>query len=94
MAKRTLTLDIKEKGIDWVLLRSGLRNVTVERSGQLACRFENAPPDTIAALKNLRDALNAPGLTCLAAIEGRGLFARNISVPFRDRRKVRQILPI
>ena len=63
MAKRTLTLDIRENGIDWVLLRSGLRNVTVEKSGQLVCRFDNAPPDTIAALKNLRNSLDAPGLT-------------------------------
>jgi hypothetical protein len=94
MAKRTLTLDIRENGIDWVLLRSGLRNVTVEKSGQLVCRFDNAPPDTVAALKNLRDSLDAPGLTCIAAIEGRGLFARSINVPFRDRRKVRQILPL
>lgn len=94
MAKRTLTLDIKEHGIDWVLLRSGLRGVTIEKSGQLVCRIENTPPETVAALKDLRDSLDSPGLTCIAAIEGRGLFARSIGVPFHDRRKVRQILPL
>ncbi|MDJ0667604.1 MAG: hypothetical protein QNJ61_10005, partial [Desulfobacterales bacterium] len=95
MAKHTLALDIKAHGIDWVLLRAGLRKVTIEKSGQLVCRLEDAEkPGAVAALKGLRDAIASPGLKCIAAIEGRGLFARCLNVPFRDRRKVRQILPL
>ena len=95
MAKHTLALDIKAHGIDWVLLRAGLRKVTIEKSGQLVCRLEDAEkPGAVAALKGLRDAIASPGLKCIAAIEGHGLFARCLNVPFRDRRKVRQILPL
>lgn len=95
MARHTLTLDIKEHGIDWVLLRAGLRNVKVEKSGQLVCRVEDADnTGAVAALKDLRVAIESPGLACIAAIEGGGLFTRSIYVPFKDRRKVRQILPL
>ena len=95
MAKHTLALDIKAHGVDWVLLRGGLRKVTIEKSGQLVCRLEDAEqPGAVAALKGLRDTIASPGLTCIAAIESRGLFTRCLNVPFRDRRKVRQILPL
>jgi type II secretion system protein L len=95
MAKHTLTLDIKAHGIDWVLLRAGLRSLQIEKSGQLVCRVDDSDSaGAVAALKALRESIEAPGLTCIAAIEGRGLFARSLKVPFRDRRKVRQILPL
>ncbi len=95
MAKHTLALDIKSHGIDWVLLRAGLRKVTIENSGHLVCRISDTEnTDAAAALGDLRDTVALPGLTCLATIEARGLFARCLSVPFRDRRKLRQILPL
>lgn len=95
MARLTLTLDIKERGIDWVLLRTGLRSVQIEKSGHLVCRIDDDDmAGAVAPLRELRDAITAPGLTCLTAIEGHGLFARSVNVPFQDRRKVRQILPL
>ncbi len=95
MARQTLTLDIKERGIDWVLLRAGLRSVKIEKSGHLVCRVtEGENGDTVTVLKALRDAIPSPGMTCIAAIEGHGLFTRTVMVPFQDRRKVRQILPL
>ena len=95
MARQTLTLDIKEHGIDWVLLRTGLRSITIEKSGNLVCRLTGGDTGgAVAPLKELRDAVGAPGVTCITAIEGHGLFARSVKVPFQDRRKVRQILPL
>ena len=95
MAKQTLSLDIREHGIDWVLLRTGFRTVKIENSGQLECRITNGDSsNAVAALGDLRQTINAPGLACLAAIDGRGLFARNIILPFQNQRKVRQILPL
>lgn len=95
MAKRTLALDIQDDGINWVLIRSGLRNVAIEKSGRLSCRVDGVyDSDAVAVLKALRDSLYTPGSACIAAIASRGLFARNIAVPFRDKRKVRQILPL
>lgn len=95
MAKRTLALDFQDDGISWVLLRSGIRTVTIEKSGRLACPNDAVnDPDSLAALRALRDSLDTPGLVCIAAIASRGLFARSIAVPFRDKRKVRQILPL
>ena len=95
MAKHTLTLDIKANGIDWVLLSAGFRKVRIEKSGHLVCRpDEEDSAKAVATLKDLRDALENPGGTCIASIEGRGLFARSVSLPFKDRRKVRQILPL
>jgi general secretion pathway protein L len=95
MAKRTLLLDFQHDGIDWVLMRSGLRNAIIEKSGRLACHADAANvPDAMAALKGLRDSLDIPALACMAAVSGRGLFVRHITVPFHDKRKVRQILPL
>ena len=95
MAKRTLALDIQDDGIDWVILRSGIRKVAIEKTGRLACRIDDGfDPDAVPALKGLRDALNTPGSSCIAAITSRGLFTRLIPVPFHDKRKIRQILPL
>jgi type II secretion system protein L len=95
MAKRIFALDFHNGIIDWVLMRSGLRNATIEKAGRLACRTDGEiDPAAIAALKALRDDNDTTGLTCIAAIDSRGLLARSLTVPFRDKRKVRQILPL
>ena len=95
IAKRILLLDFQQDGIDWVLLRSGLRNVLIEKSGRIACpgSAENGPA-IIAALKELTDASDSTGLECLASVSGRGATVRDIAIPFNDKRKIRQILPL
>jgi len=95
MAKRTLLLDFQHDGIDWVLMRSGFRNGSIEKSGRLACHPDATnDPDAVTALRELCDSLDAPGLLCLTALGGRGLLVRHIPLPFNDKRKVRQILPL
>jgi len=95
MAKRSLLLNFQHDRIDWILMRSGLRHATIEKSGHLACPGHAADdPATLAAFQQLRESLDIPGLTCLAAIGGQGLLIRPIPVPFSDKRKVRQILPM
>ena len=95
IAKRILLLDLQHDSIDWILLRSGLRNVMIEKSGRLASQagFVNGSEMT-AALKELRDSLGKDSMECLASIACRGLVVRHLAVPFDDKRKVRQILPL
>ena len=95
MANRNLLLDFQHDGIDWMLMRSGLRRVTIEKTGWLACSGHAADdPTTLSALQGLCESLQTAGLTCLASIDGHSLLCRQIPVPFNDRRKVRQILPM
>jgi len=95
MAKRTILLDFQYDGIGWILMRSGFRNVSIEKSGRLTCRPDAAnDPNAVTALRGLCDSLDTPGLVCLAALGGHGLLVRHIAVPFHDKRKVRQILPL
>lgn len=95
MAKRTLYLDFQSDGITWILMRAGFGNATIEKSGRIVCRAEAVnDPAAATALRELRDSLDIPGLACLAAISTRGLLVRHIAVPFGDKRKVRQILPL
>ena len=90
-----MLLDFQQDGIEWILLRSSLRNVQIEKSGRITCQVntDNAP-EMKAALKELRAAFDNSGMECLASISGRGLTVRNIAVPFGDKRKIKQILPL
>jgi general secretion pathway protein L len=95
MAKRIFALDLRSDDIEWVLMRTGFRNNTVEKAGRLACHVEATDTaETVTALKALREANDTPGSLCIAAMDSRGLLARRLGVPFRDKRKVRQILPL
>jgi len=95
IAKRILLLDFQQDGIDWIFLRSGLRNVLIEKAGRIACHVNaDTVPEMTAALKELRAAFDDSVMECLASISGRGLIVRNIPVPFDDKRKIKQILPL
>jgi type II secretion system protein L len=95
MAKCSILLDFQHDAIDWILMRSGLRYARIEKSGQLNCPGNAADnPATLAALQQLCKSLEVSGLACVASIDGQELLIRHITVPFGEKRKVRQILPL
>lgn len=95
MAKRTLGIDIQHDGLAWVIVRAGIRHVDIEKSGWIS--FPNGSghdTDLPAALSTLKEDINPSGLTCVAALPGRDIVCRTSQAPFRDRKKIRQILPL
>jgi general secretion pathway protein L len=95
MAKRTLGIDIQHDGLAWVIVRAGIRHVDIEKSGWIP--FPNGQgrdSDLPAALSTLKEDINPSGMTCVAALSGRDIVCRTSQVPFRDRKKIRQILPL
>lgn len=95
MAKRTLGIDIQHDGLAWVIVRTGLRHVDIEKSGWIP--FQNGlehDSSLSAALNTLKADISPSGLTCVAALAAQDIVCRTSQVPFHDRKKIRQLLPL
>jgi type II secretion system protein L len=95
MAKRTLGIDIQHDGLAWVVARTGMRQSEIEDSGWIP--YPDKPEQgqgLVAALAILKSKRNPSGLACVVAVTGRDIVCRTCRVPFRDRKKIRQMLPL
>lgn len=95
MAKRTLGIDIQHDGLAWVVVRAGMRQAEIEASGWIPYPDKPKPGERLStALAILKRKRNPSGLACVAAVSGRDIVCRTCRVPFRDRKKIRQMLPL
>lgn len=94
MGGNILGLDIQHHAVSAVLLKSGFRGNRVEAFA----RSSSAGPDDLQnSIGNCLEAINQTadisGSTCIASLPADQIFFRNIKVPFRENKKIRQILP-
>ncbi|MBF0224448.1 MAG: PilN domain-containing protein [Desulfobacterales bacterium] len=94
MSKTTLGLEIKDNGITAVLLKTGLKGTVIEAHKFIA--FENTE-DFESSLKIVFDELETSfdlkGCSLAVALPPDDITYRNLSVPFKEERKIRQMLP-
>ncbi|MDZ7583087.1 MAG: type II secretion system protein GspL [Deltaproteobacteria bacterium] len=92
MGKRILGLDIQNKALAAVLVDSGLKESRVEAYTYIPFQEESDDP-LAAALNLLVEEMPVEGCVCVVSLPADHVSFRNLRVPFRQIKKIKQILP-
>ena len=95
MSRKILGLDIREHSVAAVLLDSGFKGSQLIEQGYFPIpeNEENPAQGLIEALEAVVQKLKPAGAACVLGIPATCVSFRNLSVPFHDLKKIRQILP-
>lgn len=94
MSRKILGLDIREESIAAVLLDSGFKGSLLEKQGYFPVPAGKTDGDGLEeGLTALVETLKPTGATCVLGIPASHFSFRNLSLPFHDIKKIRQILP-
>ncbi|MBC2713496.1 MAG: pilus assembly protein PilM [Desulfosarcina sp.] len=94
MSRKTLGLEIREESIAAVLLDSGFKGSVLEKQGYFPIPADKAGDEGIKeALQAIVETLKPAGAACVLGIPTAFVSFRNLSVPFHDIKKIRQVLP-
>uniref|UniRef100_UPI0035635519 type II secretion system protein GspL n=1 Tax=Desulfosarcina sp. TaxID=2027861 RepID=UPI0035635519 len=87
--------EIREESIAAVLLESSFKGSQLESQGYFPIPADKKAGDEgiQEALQTIVETIKPAGATCVLGIPATVVSFRNISVPFHDRKKIRQILP-
>jgi Tfp pilus assembly protein PilN len=90
-----LGLDIRSDAVSAVLIKSGMKGLTIEASKHIRFSDAEEPAGTglCQALASIASEMDITGAFCIAALPFSRLSIRTLSVPFMDAKKIRQILP-
>jgi general secretion pathway protein L len=94
MSRKVLGLEIREESVAAVLLESGFKGSVLESQGYFPVPADKPGDEGLKeALEALVAAMKPAGATCVLGIPANGISFRNLSLPFHDLKKIRQILP-
>lgn len=94
MSRQILSIDIRNQSIAAVVLNTGLTNNVIE-----ACAYTPLPANTTeepprrASLKTLLEQLQIKNCSVVVGLPPDHTFFRTLDVPFKDDKKIRQVLP-
>ncbi|MGM0453610.1 MAG: type II secretion system protein GspL [Thermodesulfobacteriota bacterium] len=95
MSSKILSLDIRDNTVSALSIATGLKGNWIEKAAGV--EMADAPDDTqdrlIWAIHAVTEQIEVAGAVCLLSIPPSLVTFRNIEVPFRDRKKIRQVLP-
>jgi type II secretory pathway component PulL len=95
MSRTFLGLDIRQDTVSAVVVKSTMKGGIIESHLQMRLD-QNSPEEShplAAALEQIAEVVNFKEVICVAALPSGSVSYRNISVPFKDHKKIRQILP-
>ena len=90
MPEKILGLDISEHSITAVQVESGLKGYQILACARVPIGGDGNPDD---ALAGLFDQMDLDSDTCIASLPGEHALVRNLQMPFREKKKIRQALP-
>lgn len=94
MSRKILGIDIRTGALSAVLLKSGLKGNWIEAHAHTPLPTdESAAAELAAALSTLAEKMDLSGAACVATLPPASISFRNLTVPFGDARKIRQVLP-
>ncbi len=94
MSRKILSLEIREESIAAVLLDSSFKGSLLEMQGYFPIPADKEGNEGVKeALQTIVETFKPVGATCVLGIPATIVSVRNLSVPFHDIKKIRQILP-
>ena len=94
MSRKILGLDIQNDAIAAVLLRTTLKGRNIEAYAYVPLTDQDTLEDGLASvLAILAETADLAGAACIAAYPADAVSYRNVRVPFKEPKKIRQILP-
>jgi len=93
MPDKILGLDIKKDTIRAVMIKSGFKSNQLISHVQIPIEQTEENNGWETAIQSLKEQMDISGATIISSFPSENMFFRNISVPFKDQKKIRQILP-
>ena len=94
MSKHILGIDIRARSISAVLVKSASKTNRIEALAHTAISgFQDVEKGLAACLEKISQTAEMSGVVCMASLPADQFFFRNLKVPFREKKKIRQILP-
>ncbi len=94
MSRKFFGIDIKQDRVSAVLIASGMKGLEVESHAcVMLADLPEAEDKTVEALKTIVADIDPAGSVCMVAFSADQMSFRNLSVPFKETKKIKQILP-
>jgi type II secretion system protein L len=98
MAKKILGLDIKPNGVSAILVTGSMKGNQIEAHAYIPYAGQISDPQTMEnsigeAITAISETMDLSGSICVASIPPDRIMYRHIQVPFKDEKKIGQILP-
>ncbi|MFC1811338.1 type II secretion system protein GspL [Thermodesulfobacteriota bacterium] len=94
MSRKIFGLDIQNDAVSAVLVRSSVKGNRVEAYQRVSISDQGDIEDPlIRSLEMITERIDFAGSVCVAAVPADQISFRNVRVPFKDQKKIRQILP-
>jgi len=94
MSKYFLGIDIRADNISAVLVKNSFKETRVEAFEHVLLSDQDQGEEHIAAaIQTVTTNMDLKGAACIASIPSCHISFRNLHVPFKDNKKIRQILP-
>ena len=91
MARKIIGLDIKDDAIAAVSVRAGFRGNSIE--AYVHVPVPESDDGMVLALEQVAEVLDVGGAVCITSIPAGDVSFRNLTLPFKHSKKIRQILP-
>lgn len=93
MSRKILGLDISDTAVSAVLVRGGIKGNRIEDHRHIPLSSERGNESLSLALETITVEMDLEGATCIASLPAGHASYRNMEAPFKELKKLRQILP-
>ena len=93
MSRKILGLDISDSAVSAVLVRGGIKGNRIEDHRYIPLSMDPDNESLSLALETIAAEMDLEGTTCIASLPANLASYRNMEAPFKEQKKLRQILP-
>jgi type II secretion system protein L len=94
MSRKIFGIDISQQTVTAVVVQTRIKGNSLEDYTSIPISVENDFDNEVGrALETITDQMDISGAVCVAALPVAFVSFRNLTVPFREKKKIRQILP-